>query len=84
MKQLNCVYESNINGFRIDNDEFQWDDKRVQAVENAVVDFANEFCDDDGVFEGDMEAVKRITVEAVSQHFGSDFEVIFEEDDLTT
>lgn len=82
--KLKCVYESNINGFHIDNEEFDWNDERVQAVQNEVVDFANNLCDEDGIFEGNIEDVKRTTIEAVSQHFGPDFEVEFEEDDITT
>lgn len=82
--KLKCVYESNINGFRIDNDEFEWDDTRSEAVRNEVVDFANELCDEDGMFEGNIEDVKRTTIEAVSQHFGPDFEVEFEVDSLTS
>lgn len=80
--KLKCVYESNINGFRIDN--IDMDDKRSEAVQNEVVDFANELCDEDGMFEGNIEDVKRTTIEAVSQHFGPEFEVEFEEDSLTS
>ena len=80
--KLKCVYESNINGFRIDN--IETDDKRFEAVENDVVAFANELCDEDGMFEGNIEDVKRATIESVSQHFGPEFEVLFEEDSLTS
>ena len=80
--KLKCVYESNINGFRIDN--IDMDDKRSEAVQNEVVDFANELCDEDGMFEGNIEDVKRTTIEAVSQHFGPEFEVEFEEDTFTS
>lgn len=80
--KLKCVYESNINGFRIDN--IDMDDKRSEAVQNVVVDFANELCDEDGMFEGNIEDVKRTTIEAVSQHFGPEFEVEFEEDNFTS
>lgn len=82
---IECTYAANYNGFamQVNGEEIE-DDPRFANVEDAVLSYAVDFCDEDGYFEGDEAELKRICNEAVSQQFGADIEFVFEVDHSST
>ncbi len=82
---IECTYAANYNGFAMQVDGVEGeDDPRFANIEDAVLSYAVDFCDEDGYFEGDVVELKRICEEAVSQQFSGDYELVFEVDTSST
>jgi len=81
---IECTYAANYNGFAMQVNGEELEDERFEAIEDAVLSYAVDFCDEDGYFEGDDAEVERICKEAVSQHFSGDYTLDFEVDHSST
>ncbi|MNB75763.1 hypothetical protein D3C75_224190 [compost metagenome] len=82
--KIECTYAARYNGFAMQVDGVELEDQRFEAIEDAVLTHAVDFCDEDGYFEGDEVELERICKEAVSQHFEGEFEFVFEVDNFSS
>lgn len=78
--KVKVSYMSKYNGCDVQSS----DQTKSDLISDEIVDFAVQFCDDDGYFEGDIADVEAEVNKIVKKHFGDDVEVEFEEDNFSS
>ena len=86
---IKVEYQSRYNGCTISDaaDCQRLEDEmpiKLLELEEKVAEFASQYCDDDGEFEGDISVVEAFAVDMVKDHFGRSVEVVFEEDSFSS
>lgn len=78
--RVEVSYMSRYNGCDVQSS----DQTKSDLISDEIVEFASQFCDDDGYFEGDIADVEAEVNKIVKKHFGDDTEVVFEEDSFSS
>lgn len=85
VKKVKVTYQSNYNGCSVSfENDLPMNTVEADRVIVDVTDLAYDDCDEDGVYQGDIDEVKEFAVQSVKKHFGDDVDVIFEEDSSST
>lgn len=85
--QLQVTYCSNYNGVHVEIDgvTIGWNtNPSVDAMTEEMVDWAVDFCDGDGFFDGDFDVLKTEFIAIAKKHFGEDISVEVNEDSFSS
>lgn len=85
---VKVYYHSNYNGCQLvelnGGDEDLLEDDTHQEIMETIIDHAENDCDEDGYFEGDLNELETFSIALVKSKLGEDTTVLFEEDSLSS
>ncbi len=67
---ISATYHANYNGFDISSNEHcAGENEELMAIENQIIDWAVDFCSEDGEFEGDKRVLESKITDAIHAVF---------------